>query len=42
VTASGLGTPLTLDEGQQTAVIAAVLARGYGSVRPADDQETTS
>ena len=42
VTASGLGTPRTLDEGQQSAVIGAVLARGYGSVRPADDQETTA
>jgi L-fuculose-phosphate aldolase len=41
VTASGLGSPRTLDEGQQTAVIAAVLARSYGSVRPADDRETT-
>jgi L-fuculose-phosphate aldolase len=41
VTASGLGSPRTLDEGQQTAVITAVLARSYGSVRPADDQEST-
>jgi L-fuculose-phosphate aldolase len=41
VTASGLGSPRTLDKGQQTAVIAAVLARDYGSVRPADDQETS-
>jgi L-fuculose-phosphate aldolase len=32
--ATCLGTPRVLDEGQQTAVVEAVLRRGYGSTRP--------
>jgi L-fuculose-phosphate aldolase len=34
--AAAIGTPRTLDEGQQDAVIAAALERGYGTTKPVE------
>ena len=40
--ASSLGTPHTLDEQQQLAVIEAAIARDYGNQKPVDREEGTS
>jgi L-fuculose-phosphate aldolase len=37
--ASAIGEPKTLDEGQRKAVVSAALERGYGTTRPARDDE---
>ncbi|MEY9838173.1 class II aldolase/adducin family protein [Streptacidiphilus sp. EB103A] len=38
--AAGIGTPRALDEGQQAAVVAAALRRGYGTTHPMEKESS--
>jgi L-fuculose-phosphate aldolase len=38
--AAGIGTPRVLDEGQQAAVVAAALRRGYGTTHPMEEESS--